>query len=326
MRWEIVLAEQRRIFEDFLQDCINGDLDKIARANVSLINNPKSLIFAIVHHLYDVLQLLLDKGVSPNIRVDWGDCPNNTPLIIAALKGDLESVKILIDYGADVNLINGADRDLQIVFDNTLVMMNKPSDDLYIKPVKQRTAEEIDYIEKYELRQRVNIPPVRIAYKRYHDNIVDYLLSRGAVMTIYPRYTEIFPFPFTTLDEMLRRCNLYFIKEVGLCEERYSVLRTQVRESERTKELLKDYEIRNSVPYPYMFVSTAILLLGNFYEFTPQYIALCSLFILEYWNETINSKTHIAAYAKVDDIGYQICNLIKEAEHSEYTRQLIGLK
>ena len=55
-------------------------------------------------------------------------------------------------------------------------------------------------------------------------------------------------------------------------------------------------------------------------------MALYSLFILEYWNETINSKTHIAAYAKVDDIGCLICHLVREAEYSEYTRQSIGLQ
>ena len=50
------------------------------------------------------------------------------------------------------------------------------------------------------------------------------------------------------------------------------------------------------------------------------------IFILEYWNEIINSKTHIAAYAKVDDIGYLICWLVKETEYSKSTRQSLGLK
>ncbi|MFR5154561.1 MAG: hypothetical protein ACLTF2_08555 [Clostridia bacterium] len=125
---------------------------------------------------------------------------------------------------------------------------------------------------------------------------------------------------------MLRRCKLYFIKEVGLCEERYLALRTQVREFESTKELLKGYEVRNAVPHPIKIVSTAVLLLDNSLEFKSQHMALYSLFILEYWNETINSKTHIAAYAKVDDIGCLICHLVREAEYSEYTRQSIGLQ
>ena len=66
MRWELVLEDRQRRFEELLQDCINGDLDKIARADVSLVNNVKSLICAIEHHKYDVLRLLLNKGADPN--------------------------------------------------------------------------------------------------------------------------------------------------------------------------------------------------------------------------------------------------------------------
>ncbi|KDS22167.1 hypothetical protein M089_5134 [Bacteroides ovatus str. 3725 D9 iii] len=182
------------------------------------------------------------------------------------------------------------------------------------------------YIWKYSTGELANMSPIQIAYNYRHDNIVDYLLSRGATMKVNIRPSGIFPFPFTTLGEMLRRCKLYFIKEVGLCEERYYALRTQVREFESTKELLKGYEVRNAVPYPFRIVSTAVLLLDNSLEFKFQYMALYSLFILEYWNEIINSKTHIAAYAKVDDIGYLICWLVKETEYSKSTRQSLGLK
>jgi len=49
MRWEIVLADRQRRFEELLQDCINGDLDKIARADVSLINNVKVLTPILVY-------------------------------------------------------------------------------------------------------------------------------------------------------------------------------------------------------------------------------------------------------------------------------------
>jgi hypothetical protein len=34
MRWELVLEDRQRRFEELLQDCINGDLDKIARADL----------------------------------------------------------------------------------------------------------------------------------------------------------------------------------------------------------------------------------------------------------------------------------------------------
>lgn len=315
MRWEIVLADRQRRFEELLQDCINGDLDKIARADVSLINNVKSLICAIEHH--DVLRLLLNKGADPNSSLRWYHDRNHkyyidtTPLIEAIKISDLESIKILLDNGADINFC--AERnlsDIDAYFNKARIRVKEPSDDLYIKPGEKRTDDEKMYILKYETGELVNVSPIQIAYNYHHDSIVDYLLSRGATMKVNIRPTGIFPFPFTTLGEMLRRCKLYFIKQVGLCEEQYFALRTQVREFESTKELLRDWETSNSAPYPRLFIPATQLLPDISHEFKSQYIALCSLFILEYWNATINSKTHIAAMADVDVIGYKICQII----------------
>ena len=317
MRWEIVLADRQRRFEELLQDCINGDLDKIARADVSLINNVKSLICAIEHHKYDVLRLLLNKGADPNSSLRWYHDRNHkyyidtTPLIEAIKISDLESIKILLDNGADINFC--AERnlsDIDAYFNKARIRVKEPSDDLYIKPGEKRTDDEKMYILKYETGELVNVSPIQIAYNYHHDSIVDYLLSRGATMKVNIRPTGIFPFPFTTLGEMLRRCKLYFIKQVGLCEEQYFALRTQVREFESTKELLRDWETSNSAPYPRLFIPATQLLPDISHEFKSQYIALCSLFILEYWNATINSKTHIAAMADVDIIGYKICQII----------------
>lgn len=317
MRWEIVLADRQRRFEELLQDCINGDLDKIARADVSLVNNVKSLICAIEHHKYDVLRLLLNKGADPNSSLRWYHDRNHkyyidtTPLIEAIKISDLESIKILLDNGADINFC--AERnlsDIDAYFNKARIRVKEPSDDLYIKPGEKRTDDEKMYILKYETGELVNVSPIQIAYNYHHDSIVDYLLSRGATMKVNIRPTGIFPFPFTTLGEMLRRCKLYFIKQVGLCEEQYFALRTQVREFESTKELLRDWETSNSAPYPRLFIPATQLLPDISHEFKSQYIALCSLFILEYWNATINSKTHIAAMADVDVIGYKICQII----------------
>ena len=317
MRWEIVLADRQRRFEELLQDCINGDLDKIARADVSLINNVKSLICAIEHHKYDVLRLLLNKGADPNSSLRWYHDRNHkyyidtTPLIEAIKISDLESIKILLDNGADINFC--AERnlsDIDAYFNKARIRVKEPSDDLYIKPGEKRTDDEKMYILKYETGELVNVSPIQIAYNYHHDSIVDYLLSRGSTMKVNIRPTGIFPFPFTTLGEMLRRCKLYFIKQVGLCEEQYFALRTQVREFESTKELLRDWETSNSAPYPRLFIPATQLLPDISHEFKSQYIALCSLFILEYWNATINSKTHIAAMADVDVIGYKICQII----------------
>ena len=295
MRWELVLEDRQRRFEELLQDCINGDLDKIARADVSLVNNVKSLICAIEHHKYDVLRLLLNKGADPNSSLHWQHDRNHkfyidtTPLIEAIKISDLESIKILLDNGADVNLCKEVRIDYRRSnFDWERIRWKVPSDDLFIKTIDKRTDYENLYVWRYYRGELTNVAPIQIAYNNHDDNIVDYLLSRGAKMKVNMGHLEIFPFPFTTLDEMLRRCKLYFIKEVGLCEERYLALRTQVREFESTKELLKGYEVRNAVPHPIKIVSTAVLLLDNSLEFKSQYMALYSLFILEYWNETFN--------------------------------------
>lgn len=290
MRWEIVLADRQRRFEELLQDCINGDLDKIARADVSLINNVKSLICAIEHHKYDVLRLLLNKGADPNSSLRWYHDRNHkyyidtTPLIEAIKISDLESIKILLDNGADINFC--AERnlsDIDAYFNKARIRVKEPSDDLYIKPGEKRTDDEKMYILKYETGELVNVSPIQIAYNYHHDSIVDYLLSRGATMKVNIRPTGIFPFPFTTLGEMLRRCKLYFIKQVGLCEEQYFALRTQVREFESTKELLRDWETSNSAPYPRLFIPATQLLPDISHEFKSQYIALCSLFILDFY-------------------------------------------
>lgn len=287
MRWEIVLADRQRRFEELLQDCINGDLDKIARADVSLINNVKSLICAIEHHKYDVLRLLLNKGADPNSSLRWYHDRNHkyyidtTPLIEAIKISDLESIKILLDNGADINFC--AERnlsDIDAYFNKARIRVKEPSDDLYIKPGEKRTDDEKMYILKYETGELVNVSPIQIAYNYHHDSIVDYLLSRGATMKVNIRPTGIFPFPFTTLGEMLRRCKLYFIKQVGLCEEQYSALRTQVREFESTKELLRDWETSNSAPYPRLFIPATQLLPDISHEFKSQYRTCPCLYLL----------------------------------------------
>ncbi len=253
----------------------------------------------------------------PNSSLHWQHDRNHkfyidtTPLIEAIKISDLESIKILLDNGADINFC--AERNLPdraVYFNKARIRVKEPSDDLYIKPREKRTDDEKMYILKYETGELANVSPIQIAYNYHHDSIVDYLLSRGATMKVNIRPTGIFPFPFTTLGEMLRRCKLYFIKQVGLCEEQYSALRTQVREFESTKELLRDWGTSNSAPYPRLFIPATQLLPDISHEFKSQYIALCSLFILEYWNATINSKTHIAAMADVDVIGYKICQII----------------
>src|SRR5215831_10889497 len=50
------------------------------------------------------LRTFLDSGASPNVR----DGAGNTPLMLAAVYGDLECVRLLLDRGAVVNSTNAA--------------------------------------------------------------------------------------------------------------------------------------------------------------------------------------------------------------------------
>ena len=52
--------------------------------------------------LPDAVKLLIQAGVNPNIKTDFG----NTPLILASLYDNVETVKTLIEFGADVNIKN----------------------------------------------------------------------------------------------------------------------------------------------------------------------------------------------------------------------------
>ncbi len=58
----------------------------------------------------DIVRLLLDKGADVNKKScgdGWaGSCNCSTPLYIAACKGNVKMVKLLLEYGADVSLVH----------------------------------------------------------------------------------------------------------------------------------------------------------------------------------------------------------------------------
>lgn len=53
----------------------------------------------------DQLKFFLSKSFNPNFSID-DSAPYNTPLLIAALNKNIDSVKILIKYGANINYTN----------------------------------------------------------------------------------------------------------------------------------------------------------------------------------------------------------------------------
>ncbi len=66
-------------------------------------SNEAMLIFAAIWHNRSMLKWLLERGVSPDCRLGEGD---NTPLMQAAADGDLLTMRLLLDFGADPNSTN----------------------------------------------------------------------------------------------------------------------------------------------------------------------------------------------------------------------------
>lgn len=74
------------------------------KAHSSYLHSPRhqQIFNAVSSDPAESLRLLLEKGVSVNVRNKWDD----TPLMAAAESGNLENVKLLIEAGADVNSRN----------------------------------------------------------------------------------------------------------------------------------------------------------------------------------------------------------------------------
>jgi ankyrin repeat protein len=75
----------------------------IITATTSLTNatGNNELINAIKKNNFTEAVVLLDKGMNPNVIEG-----NNSPLMLAARKGDFRFTRVLIAFGADVNLRN----------------------------------------------------------------------------------------------------------------------------------------------------------------------------------------------------------------------------
>ena len=76
-------------------------------------------------------------------------------------------------------------------FDWERIRWKVPSDDLLIKTREKRTDNENLYIWQYYRGELTNVAPIQIAYNNHDDNIVDYLLSRGAKMKVNMGHLEI---------------------------------------------------------------------------------------------------------------------------------------
>lgn len=79
-------------------------LGRLLRKHPYLLNSTKSmLVYRAVWQYHKMLSWLLAQGVHPDCRSYPTD---GTPLMHAAAEGDLESMQLLLDYGADPNARN----------------------------------------------------------------------------------------------------------------------------------------------------------------------------------------------------------------------------
>lgn len=70
-------------------------------SRLSLATGNNELISAIKQNNFTTAVVLLDKGMNPNV-IEAG----SSPLMLAARKGDFKLTRVLIAFGADVNLRN----------------------------------------------------------------------------------------------------------------------------------------------------------------------------------------------------------------------------
>ena len=86
-------------------------LNKGADVNLKTNDGSTALMAAAFGGYSDIVRLLLEKGARVNEGAQsfnqggfWGSWPSPSPLTLMAARGDIETVKLLLDKGADVNL------------------------------------------------------------------------------------------------------------------------------------------------------------------------------------------------------------------------------
>ena len=97
----------RRIYEKADYYLSRGDrkrLSRLLRRHRYLLNSQNSmLVYRAVWQFHDMLPWLLAQGVHPDCKMSPAD---GTPIMHAAADGDLKSMELLLQHGADPNARN----------------------------------------------------------------------------------------------------------------------------------------------------------------------------------------------------------------------------
>jgi uncharacterized protein len=146
--------------------------------------------------MLDFIKFLLDKGVDPNIRVDeipplrswmyllggslaWVDFTGQTPFLLASLSGDVSTMRLLLQYGADpkITTYSGttplmAAAGVNWVFNQTYT----EGEAALLEAVKLCLELGMDVNAKNSM----GLTPLMGAANRGSDSIIEYLVSKGA--------------------------------------------------------------------------------------------------------------------------------------------------
>lgn len=150
--------------------------------------------------ILDFITLLLEKGVDPNIRVKevpplrswmyllggslaWVDFTGQTPFLLASLSGDVSTMRLLLEHGADPKITT---------FGGTTPLMAAAGVNwVYNQTFTEGEARLLEAVKLcLELGMDVNatnsmgLTPVMGAANRGSDSIIEYLVSKGARLDV----------------------------------------------------------------------------------------------------------------------------------------------
>jgi ankyrin len=150
--------------------------------------------------MLDLIKMLLDKGVDPNIQVTevpplrswmyllggslaWVDFTGQTPFLLASLSGDVSTMRLLLEYKADPKIATYsgttplmAAAGVNWVFNQTYT----EGEPALLEAVKLCVELGMDVNAKNSM----GLTPVMGAANRGSDSIIEYLVSKGAKLDV----------------------------------------------------------------------------------------------------------------------------------------------